>query len=267
MSFQTVMIEHWDFSSSCLLVAFTFLRLLRWQFLSVASGKWIIIIKDSVLVLVFFCIWLEEMLFIAIITTTCQILLVFLHWVKGIPFIYQKICLQWFQRLSLTYTFHNCELTASTNTDRHLKAHSHIACHARTWPEQVQPASQGFAIVLGLWQQIITSRAAWLWNVSFASNISHAFCFPSGSLSGSAKLPQFWRKLQLMQLIALMTLQGEYEKPILSCATLLSSLPHSENYLVKWSSSGLVKDIDQLHNLRSVFTVSVSACMCVTVFV
>lgn len=70
-----------------------------------------------------------------------------------------------------------------------------------------------------------------------------------------------------MQLIALMTLQCEYEKPILSCATLLSSLPHSENYLVKWSSSGLVKDIDQLHNLRSVFTVSVSACMCVTVFV
>lgn len=66
-----------------------------------------------------------------------------------------------------------------------------------------------------------------------------------------------------MQLIALMTLQCEHEKPILS----LSSLPHSENYLVKWSSSGLVKDIDQLHNLRSVFTVSVSACMCVTVFV
>ncbi|KAJ8284749.1 hypothetical protein COCON_G00035990 [Conger conger] len=28
----------------------------------------------------------------------------------------------------------------------------------------------------------------------------------------------------------------------------------SENYLVRWSSSGLVKDIDQLHNLRSVFT-------------
>lgn len=29
----------------------------------------------------------------------------------------------------------------------------------------------------------------------------------------------------------------------------------SENYLVRWSSSGLVKDIDQLHNLRAVFTV------------
>ncbi|KAM9462475.1 dedicator of cytokinesis protein 1 isoform 1-T1 [Clarias gariepinus] len=28
----------------------------------------------------------------------------------------------------------------------------------------------------------------------------------------------------------------------------------SENYLVRWSSSGLVKDIDQLHNLRAVFT-------------
>lgn len=41
---------------------------------------------------------------------------------------------------------------------------------------------------------------------------------------------------------------------------LLSSLPHSENYLVKWSSSGLVKDIDQLHNLRAVFTVRVSVC-------
>lgn len=38
--------------------------------------------------------------------------------------------------------------------------------------------------------------------------------------------------------------------------------PHSENYLVKWSSSGLVKDIDQLHNLRAVFTVSVFASVC-----
>lgn len=51
----------------------------------------------------------------------------------------------------------------------------------------------------------------------------------------------------------------------------LSSLPYSENYLVKWSSSGLVKDIDQLHNLRAVFTVSVFAlvyvrpCVCVCV--
>lgn len=46
----------------------------------------------------------------------------------------------------------------------------------------------------------------------------------------------------------------------------LSSLPRSENYLVKWSSSGLVKDIDQLHNLRAVFTVRVSVrpdvCLC-----
>lgn len=32
---------------------------------------------------------------------------------------------------------------------------------------------------------------------------------------------------------------------------------HSENYLVRWSSSGLPKDIDRLHNLRAVFTVSV----------
>ena len=41
---------------------------------------------------------------------------------------------------------------------------------------------------------------------------------------------------------------------------------------MKWSSSGLVKDIDQLHNLRAVFTVSVfalvyvlllSLCVCV----
>lgn len=31
----------------------------------------------------------------------------------------------------------------------------------------------------------------------------------------------------------------------------------SENYLVRWSSSGLVKDIDQLHNLRAVFTVRI----------
>lgn len=32
----------------------------------------------------------------------------------------------------------------------------------------------------------------------------------------------------------------------------------SENYLVRWSSSGLPKDIDRLHNLRAVFTVSAS---------
>lgn len=55
-----------------------------------------------------------------------------------------------------------------------------------------------------------------------------------------------------------------------SCAFafLLSSIPRSENYLVKWSSSGLVKDIDQLHNLRAVFTVRVSVrphvCLCPT---
>lgn len=46
---------------------------------------------------------------------------------------------------------------------------------------------------------------------------------------------------------------------------------YSENYLVKWSSSGLVKDIDQLHNLRAVFTVGVSesaeVSVCVCVFV
>ena len=49
------------------------------------------------------------------------------------------------------------------------------------------------------------------------------------------------------------------------------SSSHSENYLVKWSSSGLVKDIDQLHNLRAVFTVSVFVpvfvCVCVCVCV
>lgn len=50
----------------------------------------------------------------------------------------------------------------------------------------------------------------------------------------------------------------------------LSSLTQSENYLVKWSSSGLVKDIDQLHNLRAVFTVSVFSlyvCLCVNLLV
>lgn len=40
---------------------------------------------------------------------------------------------------------------------------------------------------------------------------------------------------------------------------------HSENYLVKWSSSGLVKDLDQLHNLRAVFTVRTAACLRVCV--
>lgn len=46
---------------------------------------------------------------------------------------------------------------------------------------------------------------------------------------------------------------------------LFCDLSLSENYLVKWSSSGLVKDIDQLHNLRAVFTVCVFASMCVCV--
>lgn len=45
----------------------------------------------------------------------------------------------------------------------------------------------------------------------------------------------------------------------------MGNVPCSENYLVKWSSSGLVKDIDQLHNLRAVFTVSVFACVTVCV--
>lgn len=51
----------------------------------------------------------------------------------------------------------------------------------------------------------------------------------------------------------------EYKTDFKPCF-LLSPLSHSENYLVKWSSSGLVKDIDQLHNLRAVFTVRVYVC-------
>lgn len=39
---------------------------------------------------------------------------------------------------------------------------------------------------------------------------------------------------------------------------LLLFFPPSENYLVRWPSSGLPKDIDRLHNLRAVFTVSPS---------
>jgi len=30
----------------------------------------------------------------------------------------------------------------------------------------------------------------------------------------------------------------------------------AENYVVKWSKEGLAQDIDQLHNLRVLFTVS-----------
>jgi hypothetical protein len=30
----------------------------------------------------------------------------------------------------------------------------------------------------------------------------------------------------------------------------------TENYVVKWSKEGLARDIDQLHNLRVLFTVS-----------
>lgn len=84
-------------------------------------------------------------------------------------------------------------------------------------------------------------------NVPYASNISLVFSFPSGSVSGLT-----FRHLQLSAENLL--------EHIIMIIHFLSPLPHSENYLVKWSSSGLVKDIDQLHNLRAVFTVSVSAC-------
>uniref|UniRef100_A0A8C5FKQ4 Dedicator of cytokinesis 1 n=1 Tax=Gadus morhua TaxID=8049 RepID=A0A8C5FKQ4_GADMO len=47
---------------------------------------------------------------------------------------------------------------------------------------------------------------------------------------------------------------GEDAEVLMSLYDPVDSKFVSENYLVKWSSSGLVKDIDQLHNLRAVFT-------------
>uniref|UniRef100_A0A8C4GXC9 Dedicator of cytokinesis 1 n=1 Tax=Dicentrarchus labrax TaxID=13489 RepID=A0A8C4GXC9_DICLA len=47
---------------------------------------------------------------------------------------------------------------------------------------------------------------------------------------------------------------GEDAEVLMSLYDPVDSKFISENYLVKWSSSGLVKDIDQLHNLRAVFT-------------
>uniref|UniRef100_A0A665WMD0 Dedicator of cytokinesis 1 n=1 Tax=Echeneis naucrates TaxID=173247 RepID=A0A665WMD0_ECHNA len=47
---------------------------------------------------------------------------------------------------------------------------------------------------------------------------------------------------------------GEDAEVLMSLYDPVESKFISENYLVKWSSSGLVKDIDQLHNLRAVFT-------------
>uniref|UniRef100_A0A8C2XTS3 Dedicator of cytokinesis 1 n=1 Tax=Cyclopterus lumpus TaxID=8103 RepID=A0A8C2XTS3_CYCLU len=47
---------------------------------------------------------------------------------------------------------------------------------------------------------------------------------------------------------------GEEAEVLMSLYDPVDSKFISENYLVKWSSSGLVKDIDQLHNLRAVFT-------------
>ncbi|KAK7918815.1 hypothetical protein WMY93_010099 [Mugilogobius chulae] len=47
---------------------------------------------------------------------------------------------------------------------------------------------------------------------------------------------------------------GEDAEVLMSLYDPVESKFISENYLVKWSSCGLVKDIDQLHNLRSVFT-------------
>lgn len=50
---------------------------------------------------------------------------------------------------------------------------------------------------------------------------------------------------------------GLFQAPFNHWGIIYSSF--SENYLVRWSSSGLPKDIDRLHNLRAVFTVSPSA--------
>ncbi|KAF7204181.1 dedicator of cytokinesis 1 [Nothobranchius furzeri] len=47
---------------------------------------------------------------------------------------------------------------------------------------------------------------------------------------------------------------GEDAEVLMSLYDPVESKFISENYLVKWSSSGLVKDIEQLHNLRAVFT-------------
>uniref|UniRef100_A0A671N0D1 Dedicator of cytokinesis 1 n=1 Tax=Sinocyclocheilus anshuiensis TaxID=1608454 RepID=A0A671N0D1_9TELE len=47
---------------------------------------------------------------------------------------------------------------------------------------------------------------------------------------------------------------GEDAEVLMSLYDPIESKCISENYLVRWSSSGLVKDIDQLHNLRAVFT-------------
>uniref|UniRef100_A0AAR2J1Z3 Dedicator of cytokinesis 1 n=1 Tax=Pygocentrus nattereri TaxID=42514 RepID=A0AAR2J1Z3_PYGNA len=47
---------------------------------------------------------------------------------------------------------------------------------------------------------------------------------------------------------------GEDAEVLMSLYDPIDSKFISENYLVRWSSSGLVKDIDQLHNLRAVFT-------------
>ncbi|KAM6951370.1 dedicator of cytokinesis protein 1 [Aplochiton taeniatus] len=47
---------------------------------------------------------------------------------------------------------------------------------------------------------------------------------------------------------------GEDAEVLMSLYDPVESKFVSENYLVRWSSSGLVKDIDQLHNLRAVFT-------------
>uniref|UniRef100_A0A673IX69 Dedicator of cytokinesis protein 1-like n=1 Tax=Sinocyclocheilus rhinocerous TaxID=307959 RepID=A0A673IX69_9TELE len=47
---------------------------------------------------------------------------------------------------------------------------------------------------------------------------------------------------------------GEDAEVLMSLYDPIESKFISENYLVRWSSSGLAKDIDQLHNLRAVFT-------------
>lgn len=43
---------------------------------------------------------------------------------------------------------------------------------------------------------------------------------------------------------------------LISLMLTLCHLYFSESYLVKWSKEGLAKDLDQLNNLRVLFTVS-----------
>uniref|UniRef100_A0A8C0ZHF4 Dedicator of cytokinesis 1 n=1 Tax=Cyanistes caeruleus TaxID=156563 RepID=A0A8C0ZHF4_CYACU len=74
---------------------------------------------------------------------------------------------------------------------------------------------------------------------------------PENAVSKFAATPSFALFVNLKNVVCKI---GEDAEVLMSLYDPLESKFISENYLVRWSSCGLPKDIDRLHNLRAVFT-------------